>query len=31
MFDALETLRESPDLQRMHDHYVEMCAADRES
>ena len=31
MFDELEALRESPDLQRLLDHYVEACAADREA
>jgi len=30
MFDELDTLRASPDLQRLLDHYVEACAADRE-
>jgi len=30
MFDELDTLRDSTDLQRLLDHYVEVCAADSE-
>jgi hypothetical protein len=30
MFDELEILRDSADLQRLLDHYIEACAADRE-
>jgi hypothetical protein len=31
MFDEVETLRENPDLQRLLDHYVGACAADRDA
>jgi hypothetical protein len=31
MLDELDALRESPDLQRLLDHYVAACAADREA
>jgi hypothetical protein len=30
MFDELDTLRDSPHLLRLLDHYVELCAVDRE-
>ena len=30
MFDELEAFRNSPDLQRLLDHYVQLCADDRE-
>jgi hypothetical protein len=31
MFDEVDALRDSPDLQRLLDHYVGACAADREA
>jgi hypothetical protein len=31
MFEEVDTLRESPELQRLLDHYVGACAADREA
>jgi hypothetical protein len=31
MFEEMDALRESPDLQRLLDHYVGACAADREA